>query len=319
MKNSFVFILNIINVEGELPIEIAPRHFFQKADAEQVEKIKKLVNLVVPFGFHKIFNLRPYEVDIIKVPAEKPDSFSYRYEQLPEDKWRYWVISFEGTNSELEYIEASASLLKHDLELGFTVFRKISLGNGEGYGWHIPSLFSFFDSPSSSEPAVVVSTNEIREIPENYHLIKKISPDHEHITRAFRKLRDLKSLPRSSELVTIGYFSIIESLVTHNPNLTESSDSLKHQIRTKIPLLSKRFQRKIDYNEYFNESNEETIWKKLYDYRSCIVHGEHANFIGSLQILKDAKTVREFLYETVKLLLLLALREPIFLTDLKKC
>ncbi|OHB56452.1 MAG: hypothetical protein A2173_01245 [Planctomycetes bacterium RBG_13_44_8b] len=319
MKNSFVFILNIINIEGELPIEVAPRHFFQKADAEQIDKIKKMLDIFVPFGFLKILNIRPYEVDIIKVPGEKPSSFSFKYEPLPEDKWRYWVILFEGTNKELQDIESAAFLLKHDIELGFTIFGKNSLSSGEGYGWHTPSLFSFFDSPSSNEPAVLVSTNEIREIPENYHLIKKISLDHEHITRAFRKLRDLKSLPRLSELVTTGYFSIIESLVTHNPNLTESSDSLKHQIRTKIPLLSKRFQRKIDYNEYFNESNEETIWKKLYDYRSCIVHGEHANFIGSLQILKDAKTVREFLYETVKLLLLLALREPIFLTDLKKC
>ncbi len=251
--------------------------------------------------------------------GETPGSFSYRREPLPENKWRYWIISFEGSNLELKYIASAAALLEHDLELGFTVFGKDLVGNGEGYGWHAPSLFSFFDSPESYRPATLMSADELGDISKNYHLIKAISPEDKHINQAFSILDDLKSLPRHSELVTIGLFFIIESLVTHSPKLTESADSLSHQIRTKMPLLRKRFDRQVNYTDYFDPAAEETIWSKLYEYRSRIVHGEQPNWSGSLQVLKERKAVLRFLRETVKLVLLLALREPIFLGDLKKC
>src|SRR4030042_1624412 len=139
MNKSFTFILNNIDVKGELPIEVAPRHFFQKADAEQVDKIKKLLNLFAPFGFLKILNISPYEVNIIKVPHDPPGSFNHNYEFLPIDKWRYWVISFDGNNAEIQDIESAASLLNHDMELGFTIFGKSFLSSGEGYGFHTPS------------------------------------------------------------------------------------------------------------------------------------------------------------------------------------
>jgi len=319
-QRSFVFVLNLVNVSGELPLEVAPGHFFEKADSEQIAKIKNLLRLFRGYGPSALLFPPPYETDIIEVPGERPGSFSYRREPLPEDKWRYWIISFEGSNMELEYVASAASLLEHDLELGFTVFGKSLLRSAEeGYGWHAPSLFNFFDSPESYKPATVMNADELAEISKNYHLVKSISPEHKHINRALSKLRDLKSLARDSELVSIGLFSIIESLITHSPKLTESADSLSHQIRTKMPLLRKRFGRQLNYTEYFDPAPEETIWSKLYEYRSRIVHGEEPNCSGSLQVLKETKAVVRFLRETVKLVLLLALQEPIFLTDLKKC
>jgi len=314
-EESFIFVLNNINVEGELPIEVAPGHFLNRAHSEQTIKIKDLLQLCVPFGPSAIFNCLPYEADFSRTSG----SSGYQLEPLPKEKWRYWIVSFKGPNTELEHIGSAASLLRNDLELGFTVFRKSSIAGGAGYGWHAPSLFSFFENQAMGQPAVSITVDELREISENYNLIKNLSPDHEHITRAFRKFRDLKSLPRSSELVTIGLFSLIESLVTHCPKLTESSDSLMHQIRTKIPLLSKLFRRRLDYLDYFDDAKEENIWNKLYEYRSRIVHGENSDLSGTLKVLKNRKTVHEFLKEITKLLLLLALREPTLLTDLKKC
>jgi len=315
LKKSFVFILNNIDVEGGLPIEVAPGHFFERANSEQIVKVKKLLKFFLPYGPHMILNLLPYEINILK----KQGSSGFQHEPLSEDQWRYWIISFKGTNSEIQYIESAASILRNDLELGFTVLGESVISCGEAHIWHGPSLFSFFESQAMGQPAVLVNVDELREISENYDLVKKISPEHQNITRAFRKFRDLRSLPRLSELVIIGLFSIIESLVTHSPKLTESSDSLVHQIKTKIPLLCKKFQRELDYKQYFETASEETLWSKLYKYRSCIVHGEETNFNSDLNILKDRNRILEFIRETVKLLLLLALREPVLLTDLKKC
>ena len=116
----------------------------------------------------------------------------------------------------------------------------------------------------------------------------------------------------------IGLFSIIESLITHSTK-QNVDDSLNHQIKTKIPLLSKKFQRTLNYEKYFSPANEETIWGKLYDFRSKIVHEGNENIEKDNSVLKSLNSVTDFLKETVKLLILFALKEPQLLTDLKKC
>ena len=184
--------------------------------------------------------------------------------------------------------------------------------------WNISSMVSYFED-DLHKPAIRICPGDIQEIGKNHALIKRIGAERKHLQRAFQRFDTLKSLPRKSELVVIGLFSIVESLITHCPKLTESSDSLKHQIKTKIPLLRKRFELPLDYNDFFGSAGEETIWSKLYDYRSEIVHGEQADIDSKLQILKSRENVIAFLRETVKLLLLLALKEPVLLRDLKDC
>lgn len=312
--SSFVFVLNDIEVEGEMPIEVAPKHLFRKAQDVEVELITKY--LIWFTASHAI--PLPYERKIIKIPSEKPGNFEHRFEPLERREWRYWVISFEGTNAELSDIASAASLLLNDLELGFA-FIKIAGSPTPAFTWHTPSLTSFFEDKILPNPPTKMTSGEIKEIPANYQLIKQIKPEHVHITRAFKKNKELKSLPRSSELVVITLFSIIESLIAHNPKSTEVGDSLGHQIKTKMPLLSKRFQRLLPYKQYFGDTPEGTVWAKLYEYRSKLVHGEDSRVDGTLSLLKDRQTAVEFLNETVKLLLLLSLREPILLTDLKQC
>ena len=60
-------------------------------------------------------------------------------------------------------------------------------------------------------------------------------------------------------------------LVTHDTK--DDFDSLNHQISTKMTLLSKRYQRQLDYSGHFGANNHEQIWKKLYGYRSALAHG----------------------------------------------
>lgn len=315
LEKSYIFVLNNIDVQGELPVEVAPGHYFKKANIQQIENVKKWIRLYLD----PIWVSLPYEVEFEKIPAATPGSFKYQQTDLPDNMYRYWVIEFEGADTEIHDIESAASLLQHDLELGFTfLYRNKSTSHG-GIAWHGPSLFNFFNTGGFHLPAVSITDKELYEIPENYELIKKINPEYPHISRALRKIWALKSLPRPSELVIIGLFSIIESLVTHSPKLTESADSLTHQIKTKIPLLRKRFQRELNYDQYFNPASEEIFWSRLYKYRSCIVHGEEPNFQNDLQILKGRDNVLEFLKETVKLLLLLSLKEPVLVSDLKKC
>lgn len=120
-------------------------------------------------------------------------------------------------------------------------------------------------------------------------------------------------------MVILGLFSVIESLVCHAPKLTESSDSLSHQLITKLPMLRKRFHPDLNHSTLFAQLREDTLWKKLYAYRSKIVHGEDSNLSGDLDSLTNMESVVAFLCETSKRLLRLSLTESELMSDLKKC
>lgn len=315
MQGSFLFILNLIETEGELPVEVIPQYFFNKADRDQVDLIKHWLDFLEPFHVIGV----PYEKALIAMPGSQQGSFLYTHEPLPQEDWRYWVISFKGDNSEIPSLASAAALLKSGLELGFGVLYN-EASAGQSFVCHSPSLLSYFQDPARFAEAVVkVSTEEVKEIGRNYFLIKNIRSQYQHITRAIHRLNTLKSLPRDSDVMVIGLFSIIECLITHSPNQSESSDSLTYQIKTKMALLTKRFERTLDHNSYFEDSTQETIWSKLYRYRSKVVHGEQAEFGSDFQILKNRNSVISFLTEAVKLLILCALKEAELVTDLKKC
>ena len=53
---SFWFILSVIDVEGTLPVEIIPNHWFDKADSEQTIIIQELLESFVGKD-----HLPPYE------------------------------------------------------------------------------------------------------------------------------------------------------------------------------------------------------------------------------------------------------------------
>jgi hypothetical protein len=108
-------------------------------------------------------------------------------------------------------------------------------------------------------------------------------------------------------------------LITHNPKLEDRGDSITHQMKSKIPLLSHRFDRPLDYS-IFQDANKEKIWSALYKYRSAIAHGGVPDFEDKeLRVLKDSSNAKIFLKETVKALLRHCLKEPELFRDLREC
>jgi hypothetical protein len=98
-------------------------------------------------------------------------------------------------------------------------------------------------------------------------------------------------------------------LITHAPRLTETLDSINHQITSKIILLRKRYARMVLPSSYFLQASEESIWKKLYSYRSSVAHGSTVSFDGELQVLKGHDAVVAFLRDNVRELIALSLSE----------
>ena len=209
--------------------------------------------------------------------------------------------------------------MEQDIELGFFVMSMEGL-TGDGYGWHFHYVPAYFnDDDRQPRTAKRITGVDLQLAGECCSELKSLPKQYAHIRRAFQRFATLRAVPKSSELTVIGLFSVIESLLTHAPKANDPTDSLIRQISHKIPLVRKRFRRALDHNSVFGGLNEDSLWKKLYEYRSKVVHGEDAKLSGNLQALKDQKTVADFLREIVKLLLIQSLDEPLLVTDLKEC
>jgi hypothetical protein len=132
------------------------------------------------------------------------------------------------------------------------------------------------------------------------------------------QLSALKELPRDSPLRFLGYFALLESLLTHAPVPTDPYDSITRQIKKKLTLLEHRLLYPIDFGEFGTEKHER-IWAKMYDYRSKVAHGGKPNFTNEHKLLKSHQCALNLVRETAKAVITQALREPQLILDLQEC
>lgn len=125
-------------------------------------------------------------------------------------------------------------------------------------------------------------------------------------------------MPYNSTLRFLGYFAILESLLTHPPKSSDPYDSITRQVKNKINLLNNRWEIKLDYSN-FGEARDGTIWNKMYAYRSSVAHGGNPDFSGELSILGSHLNALKLVKETVKALIRQVLFEPQLMMDLRKC
>ncbi len=309
--SSFCFILDSIVVSGELPLEIIPGHWFRKATHEEIDRIKKELTT------HRMTH-SPYEYGFVPTNNDRKT-----FQPLPPDEWNYYVISFNGSNDKLGDLEYAANLLRNDINLGYTFLYNIDNFPGSaGIVFHLPQITTFFvDHYMFVGPSNPIESSELLEITPNYNLITGLDKTrYPNVSKAVSDFHQTKMITNRSKLKVLSYFSILECLLTHPPRPIDTMDSLTHQISTKMSLLSKQFQRELQYNLHFPSlTDPEKVWRKLYGYRSLVAHGGNADFKQQFAALQSTDNIRGFLIESLKLLLLYALKEPDFLADLQKC
>jgi hypothetical protein len=303
--SGFAFILDSLSVQIELPVEIIPGHWLRKANSHEIELIK---NNLRTFEFSTIL----YEHNFVQHGQGMP--------HLPEDEWKYYVIYFIGSNEKIHTLQNTLNLLKDDISLGYTF-----LNQGKIKGAVIvsrPSISVFFVNHFMVfKQSKYLGSGEVEEIGKIYKLLSEFeSQKYPNVFRAVEDFENTKIIPNTSTLKILTYFSIIESLLTHPPIPTDRVDSTTRQITYKMLLLGKRFPRSIEYKSFFPTIIEpEKVWKTLYSYRSLLAHGGEINFANKFSQLKNADTIRAFLAEITKLLILYAFKEPDLLADLQKC
>ncbi|MCK4846232.1 MAG: hypothetical protein KAS88_01070 [Deltaproteobacteria bacterium] len=306
-KPNYALVANTLNVTCDLPVEIIPGHFFQKANDEQIENIQATLDKFSTPNFGRP-QLR-YEHKAIK----NDTSDGYRFESIDDkENWNYYVIQFFGSNNKLHDIELAANIL--DIGLRFEL---CFISGGHTWG---PSTTTFYNNFPFEDPEPQrLIIEDLKELSAIYNDMENIEEKYPSINQALSMLKSLNSLPPHTEFHILGLFTVIESIITHTPKGAETGDSLTRQIKTKIPLLSHRFSNLIDYKPFFTDVNEDKVWTLLYEYRSNLAHGRTPDFNNALASLKSRNNAESFLRCITKALLRHALIEPQLYMDLQKC
>lgn len=318
LDSGYAFIKTFLNIKGEMPIEIIPDHSIRKATKDEIDYIKSHIS-------KSLYVTPPLLYDTLVITTKTNDNpTSFRFEQLPENEWKYYVLAFNGTNNLVHEIEKIGYLFPYGLEFAFEIYFEEKNQKGNIIGWQpLPlHIIEYYNSMRYTEiEATNINSLELSQLSKYMEFHNSAKDEYPDITTTLKNFYDLRRLTKTTTLITIGYFSVLESLITHQPKSTDTIDSIRRQVSMKMILLRKKFNKEIECSKYFDEMGEKKAWLKLYDYRSAIAHGRNPNVEDDTDFvaLKNRDNINKFLKDSIKELLLLSLREPEFITDLKNC
>lgn len=290
-NNNFIFILSNITFEqNNIPFSISENILIRAATEQEIIKFKSDLGRIYGHFF----------------------AISNATESI------LWVLKF--TNDVDLYDLAKIACLVNP-KIYFELNIKYTEPNEHG-------ISAVFDSTSyrsviekiaftQNSEQIMVSIEELNKLKKYYNELTTLPEISMHALDMFY---EASTLSINSELLTLSLFSIIESLITHKPRLTETLDSITHQIKNKLNLLSKRFDCAIEHRHYFGAVGFQTLLNKLYALRSDIAHGQMYSFTsGDYQLLRNLENVNKFLDEIVREIIKLSINEFQLIEDIKAC
>lgn len=307
-QGGFYLIATMLKMEFDLPVEITPTIRLEVASPDQMA-----------FFRGRVEHPHLYETEIVK--QETPNGKAHQFLGIPENEWRYYILSYAGDGLEIhEFLSVANLIAPYPISL-INCHTKQPFGRGELVGLSMDPVGqqAFYSRVVPDFTLHVLKWSDVEEMKKLFLCFGKLDKvAAEGILRAVRLNRTLQRLGLPIDFPILGLFMIIEMLLTHNPNDKEIGDSLTHQIKTKMAFVSPRFQNPLDYSRFGPAADHGQIWGALYTYRSCIAHGNHIDFSkGPLSKLKSSAEAFEFLEAATKELLAYAIREPSIVNGLK--
>lgn len=317
LKNSgFSHVANLGQLHVEMPYRLADDLQIRRASPNEVKTLQKLLEITRPSTLMAP-SRNPYETAVHSTETA-PGTVSYSTTQLPEDQWRYHVIAFEGTDETFHDFIESTVLTKWRLVRGPRLIANSWLRTPTFVGG--PSTGRIWEELSHSDmPFLRLGQAELDDLRLVYQHLIALKDDRVNLRGAMKRFEQLDAIPRSSPMRFLGYVSVLESLITHAPEPKDPYDSLTRQVTQKMLLVGRRSRIPIPYELFDTGVRLDTLWKRLYAYRSTIAHGANADFQGELRCLKDAATALEFISCATVALVRQVLEEPDLIADLRAC
>ncbi len=306
-SSGFIFLANVGQLADFESKEICSGYDLRRASSEEADMIRRALSQLSPDKGRWIYEIRwPHAGGALEL--------------LEESDWRYYVVNFTDRYAQLSKLETALSLHPLGLEISLW-FLHPNEKNWAAQGYKLASLFQLYQSVEYQD-ATFFKTVTVKDLIEIHGLCSQIEK-HDHsvlnLEPLFVGLKDVKALPPKSPMRYLSYFAILEALVTHSPKDGDPYDSITRQVKKKMALLNRRFPRELPYGVFGNASTD-TVWGKLYSYRSKIAHGSNADFSsGDLSTLHGADRALAFLREATLAVVRQALSEPELLADLREC
>lgn len=347
------FIMTPFSVSFDLPFRIEKGFTLRKAKPNGKELGKLLHYLKSINAFHgptygfDIYEKNAMGVDVIAIEGEKEKiehkEFSARgiasgVVELTQGtdsikyintEWEYWIM-ISSPNVEWKDIDNMSdafTISDYGLNVGLRCDDwgsfDIQINSKEPYNeyplklYYENGILKFRDYQKD----VNLSKDSMEHIRDIYHLLK----NHDEkkfgfITKSIEEYKNLLTIPRSSSLLLVGLFSLLELLLTHDDR-NPSASRISWQLQKKIALLNNQFEKRIDFASHFNcskDTKEETIIERLYQKRSLIAHGNQGDFSKDLQIINKGDEI-SFLRLLIRKTISYALKNPQIVSDLREC
>ncbi len=307
----FTLILPPIDEVTCAPVQVAGAYTLDRATDDQVGKLQAYLDASAPRRLGA--PLRDYFESTYERTGEHQGVPVFVRRGLGREAWRYFVLAHGADAPALHDMQLAANVADVELRFGVTLYDDGMVSADEAVLFH---MVSPVDLPAGGS---TLSLSDIDRLNGLIELVQQVSANYPSIRRSLDLFHRATRLDKSEGLAVLGLFTAIESLITHKQRSSESGDSLRHQVSKKMPLLQNRLDVAFSGAAYFGEMSENTMWAKLYDYRSCVAHGSEPNFEKELAALRRPACVYDFLRAAAKATLRQALREPQLLMDLKEC
>lgn len=315
---AFGIVLEDVVAEDLIETDIGQGWVFSKASQNEQSDCQKYVDRINSLVSSNDFPRRPQECDF--VPNEDGNGFTINPISTP-NQWRYCVVRPSG-NTTLNTHMLTEALRISNAEL--TV---------QHWGMQMESFRGFRSSSSVPYPTFELQAYDhkpqsidFEELKECLDLRASLDEDRfKSISLALKRFLSLGSLPRS-DMKVLGYFAVIEGLLSHSPKSNESADSISRQLKRNLILIENR----LLTSELIGLSGKDGTQASkcitnLYSYRSELAHGNSsttskdklAKNLGIKQGRDWEAGIDSFLRTLVRRILKQSLREPQLITDLK--
>lgn len=266
------------------------------------------------------FSLKPLENELRKEASpNNPTAFSIHHDPLPPEKLRFLLMTYSGNGLEAHEFSKFASTLNPPMHFAISAHTTGRFGSGKAMSRGFPNLYHQKSPTQEFEWVTNKLTNvDLKTIRSAWLKFKGYKTEFPFLEKAASFLYDLNMIPRHHDLYFLGLFAILELMLTHKPGDRDNADSLNHQIKTKVPLLTKRMLQKPNYTQFDQSAGEEKLWTLLYGVRSDIAHGTKLAFGNAkYKILKDRENALTFLDHATRCIVFHAIHEPKLIADLK--
>lgn len=316
---------NVLDLTCELPYELAPGYLLERADEDLLQSVHSYARMIGAEGYLAKY-IYPYVEGAhfvvwngeFKPVRHDSDGSLHPLPPLPKEQWRHYMIksppveTFESAQNDMRAIEAASMLCDTPLKLSVLGARSGTSPTSV----HPRDYLLLQPVIRKIDPSLYLrpfDANIAGDVRKMLDLLAKADKEHPEIVKSVALYLDLEKIPPESPMYVLGLFAVLESLITHKQVV--ETDTLSHQIQTKMIFLGRRVEKPLDYAPFPKKfASPSRVWKEFYGWRSNIAHGDAPT--KGIE-LGDITTAAEWLNVAVRLVLRYALRDPQTVKDLK--